>query len=129
MNSRNETARSLKLGKRKKPESDRGYHNLLNEMKSYEELNSEYMLEGFTQNTFEYLKYMINPCKCISLRMIDTKNLQSTLFQELLFICKILHFNEMEVLQWSLFIDKIDWENKHRKDILLVAAFQAKVYH
>ena len=129
MNSRNETAMSLKLGKRKKPESDKGCHDLLNEMKSYEELNSEYMLEGFTRNTFEYLKYIINSNKCISLRMMVTENLQSTLFQELIFICKILHFNEMEVLQWSLFIDKIDWESKHRQDILLVTAFQAKVYH
>jgi hypothetical protein len=56
---------------------------------------------------------------------------RSELFSVLLYVCKLLHMNELEVLQWSLYTESesINWvrEDLSLSTILLLTGFQAKV--
>lgn len=62
-----------------------------------------------------------------------TQCFRSDLFSQLLYVCKLLHMNELEIVMWSLNIElaNIDWVkcNLDQPVILLTAGFQAKVFY
>lgn len=55
---------------------------------------------------------------------------RSNLFSVLLYVCKLLHLNELEVLQWSVCAESgsVEWDRKDLSQsiILLLLGFQVK---
>ena len=53
------------------------------------------------------------------------------IFSELLYICKLFHMNEIEIIQWIIGIEStiIDWDKyvEQQTVLFLITAFQAKV--
>jgi len=58
---------------------------------------------------------------------------RSDLFTQLLYVCKLLHMNEVEIVMWSLNIElvNIDWMkcSAEQPVILITAGFLAKVLY
>eukprot|EP00826_Nyctotherus_ovalis_P060622 TRINITY_DN8528_c0_g1_i30.p1 TRINITY_DN8528_c0_g1~~TRINITY_DN8528_c0_g1_i30.p1 ORF type:complete len:406 (-),score=107.63 TRINITY_DN8528_c0_g1_i30:80-1297(-) len=101
-------------------------------VRPYEELNKKYIADGFNQNTLQYLKRMSNSSKSNRALMVVPGYPRSELFSILLYVCKLLHMNELETLQWSLCAESehIDWSRKDLSQsiILLLTGFQAKQF-
>lgn len=99
---------------------------------SYEELNRKYTIHGFKQYTLQYLKRMSTSDKSnlYSLLIVPAYP-RSSLFSVLIYVCKLLHLNELEALQWSLCVESgnIDWKRSDLDHaiILLLTGFQVKV--
>jgi len=91
----------------------------------YQIKNEQYTNEGMNNYTLQFLRKMANNPKI-------PVHMQGGLFSGLLYVCKLLHLNEVEICQWSLLFENVLdlWEKGgfDQTIILLITGYQSKVF-
>lgn len=99
----------------------------------YARVNEDYTNNRMTPYTVQFLKRMAeSSARNFLLVKIVAQYFKSDLFTQLLYVCKLLHMNEVEIVVWSLEIEsaKTDWVKSAADQpvVFLIAGFQAKVW-
>lgn len=95
---------------------------------TYVNRNEEYINNGISPYTIQFLRKMAEYNKSILCRYIGNDYPLSSMFTSVLYICKLLHMNELEVSLWSMCMESAGRKDLELSIVLLVTAYQAKVY-
>lgn len=97
---------------------------------SYVDRNEEYLSNGMNQFTIQFLRRMAESNKSMSItKDIGNECSLPNMFSTVLYICKLLHMNELEIALWSLCLESANKKDLELAVVLLVTAYQAKVNH
>lgn len=95
---------------------------------AYRRRNDEYVNTGVNQSTLEFLRRMsahYQSKACAQRTALGYAPLK--LFDQLFYICQLLHMNELEIALWSLYKEKAPDCCLDEPSLFLVAAYEAKV--
>ena len=92
--------------------------------KTYEKMQDSYIKDGLTQQILVYLKTLLKNKELL----FELKSFP--LLRMLEDTCKEFFLNELEATMWSIFLEKLVWENKSKpiQILLLYTAFAVKSY-
>jgi hypothetical protein len=100
---------------------------LLRNTTAYMDRNEEYLSNGMNQYTIQFLRKVAESNKCIKLFTLGAEYSLANMFSSILYICKLLHMNELEITLWSLCLESANKKDNDLSVVLLVTAYQAKV--
>jgi len=94
---------------------------------TYTDRNEEYLSNGMNQYTIQFLRKVAESNKCIKYFTLGVEYSSANIFSSILYVCKLLHMNELEITLWSLCLESTNKKDLDLAIVLLVTAYQAKV--